>query len=134
MGFDGWYGYTPNTNDELHLPPELKDHSLLRNKAHNDLDRILDSVDKYYNDDKVIKICMSHFPPYSRNPQYRHMIANENYLTFICEKFDYFLIGHSHKDEEWKFKDCQIVNCGADYDKPQAKLIDIRKSIIETIV
>lgn len=133
MGFDGWYAYEPNTNDSSCMPFDLRDHSFMRRKAHDDLNKILDIKDKYYNDENVIKVCLTHFPSYTRNPQYRHMIANENYLPFICDEFDFLLIGHSHKDEEWSFRGCQIINCGSDYDKPQAKLIDLLTKEINTI-
>jgi predicted phosphodiesterase len=133
FGFDGWYGYKPITNDVLMIPDNLKDNSLLRNKAHDDLNNILNTVEKYYQDEGVIKICMTHFPPYTFQPQYKHMIANENYLKFIAEEFDYLLLGHSHRDEDWNFKGCRIINTGSDYDKPQAKIIDVVNGESETI-
>ena len=133
FGFDGWYGYTPNTNDELMIPDELKDHSLLRNKAHNDLNNILLQIDQYYKDEKIIKICLTHFPPYTFQPQYRHMIANENYLKFIAEEFDFLLLGHSHRDEDWYFKNCHIINTGCDYNIPQSKIVDVLTNNVKTI-
>lgn len=133
FGFDGWYGYSPQTNDVLMIPDVLKDNEILRNKAHDDLNKIFNSLDKNYKDKNMIKICMTHFPPYTFNPHYKHMIANENYLKFISEEFDYLLLGHSHKDEDWYFKDCHIINTGSDYDKPQAKIINVINNEIKTI-
>lgn len=133
FGFDGWYAYEPQTNDYLMIPDNLRDNVILRNKAHNDLNNVLNTLEKYYKDENVIKICMTHFPPYTFDQNYRHMIANENYLKFICEEFDYFLLGHSHKDEDWHFKDCRIINTGCDYDKPQAKIIDIVNDTVKKI-
>jgi predicted phosphodiesterase len=135
FGFDGWYGYEPITNDSAYMPPELRDHSLLRNKAHNDLNNILNKVEVKgsVKEDDRFKICITHFPSYTRNQSYRHMTANENYLGFICDNFDLLLIGHSHQDETWNFRKCLIVNCGSDYNNPKAKIIDTNTKFVETI-
>lgn len=133
FGFDGWYGYNPQTKDSLMMPYSLKDHKILRDKAHNDLNNIFDSLEKHYKDKNITKICVTHFPSYSFQSEYRDMIANENYLKFISEEFNYLLLGHSHQDEDWVFKDCRIINTGSDYDKPQAKIIDVINDIVETI-
>lgn len=61
------------------------------------------------------------------------MIANENYLPFICDVYNYFLVGHSHHDEDWHFRDCRIINCGNDYNKPKSKIINLENDTVTTL-
>lgn len=132
MGFDGWYAYNQSrTKDELYMPEMGFLSNKLRKKAHEDLNNILLDAENKYKD--KIKICLTHFPPYSFDKEYEDLIANKEYLKFICESFDYLLLGHSHQDEEWEFKDCKIINPGSDYDNMQAKMIDLSIGSVQTI-
>jgi predicted phosphodiesterase len=98
-------------------------------QAHKELDQILIDVDQH-KDKK--KICVTHFPPYSKDPKYEIYCANTNYLDFITDKFDLLVVGHSHQTEDWLSKSCRVVNAGTKFDsmsggynKPNFLIIDI---------
>jgi predicted phosphodiesterase len=148
VGFDGWYnkihpgarvftnqnpgGEFRETTDRSRLPPTTKgidSMSYLKDKAAEEVNELLNLNLVNYKH----KVLVTHFPPYTRNYKYRDMIADENLLPLICEKYSYLLVGHSHQDEEWNFKGCNIINCGNDYEKCQAKLIDLATSQVKTI-
>lgn len=138
FGFDGWYAYDPMTNDSLYMNKAavngLEIQQYLRSKAHNELNNILAEAESLSED--KIRICLTHFPPYTRNPAYKDMIANESYLGYICDVMDFLFVGHSHKDEDWFFRKARIINSGNDYDKPKCKIIDLsdKNSKAKTII
>ena len=142
IGYDGWYGSSNpgavidgsfrETTDNDKFPPQtdgMPSLDFLKQKAHDDLNSVL-----YYDKSNFKnKVCVTHFPPYSFNPIYRQMIADENSLPLLCEEFDYLLVGHSHQDEQWNFKGCEIINCGNDYQKCKAKIININTNEVKVI-
>lgn len=147
-GFDGWYkdlrpgckvftnnnpeGVFQETSDRLRLAPMTEgvdSMEYLKDKSLTEVNDLLNQDTTNYK----YKVLVTHFPPYTRNYKYRNMIADENLLPLICEKYNYLLVGHSHQDEEWTFRGCEIINCGNDYEKCQAKLIDLVTGEVKTI-
>jgi len=126
FGFDGYYKkIPPDTNDPINMPTTARDvpiHTYLNWKAHKKLDKILLDVEEYKEHKKI---CVTHFPPYSKQPSYAFMAGNFSYLDFIVEKFGHLIVGHSHQREDWTYRNCRIINPGSDYDKPKYTLISL---------
>lgn len=124
-GFNGWYCVSnPPTNDIYYMPKLEKGvhiHDDLSFMAHKSLEKILTESRNHSG----TKICVTHFPPYTFNPRYQTMCANENYLDMISENFNYFFVGHSHQNEGWEKNNCKIVNPGGDYNRPNYKIIEV---------
>lgn len=137
-GFNGWYGNAnPPTNDAANMPriyETAPTHAYLSHQAGKELDWIFGDIEKI--GEGVKKICVTHFPPYTKSPGYEAYCANESYLDFITEKFDLLLVGHSHREEDWinEFKGhtCRVVNPGTNFDqfsggynKPNFIILDV---------
>lgn len=124
-GFDGWYGNnSPPTNDSKFMPPYTQSMTTMEwfsRKAFRDLSDLLDSLDTV----KSKKICVTHFPPFTNDQRYIHFCANPNYLEVLCERFELLLVGHSHIECDWVFRDTRIVNSGSDYNKPKYKVLEL---------
>jgi predicted phosphodiesterase len=136
LGFDGWYNEVNlnylGTNDYKYLPEMIESapvHVYLRNKAEKDLDKLL-SVP---TDGKTV-VFMTHFPPFSESADYLRMCANPKFMDFICEKSNFFLVGHSHRQCDFIHKGCRVINAGIDdtlpdpkrrYDKPRYVVFEI---------
>lgn len=134
-GFNGWYGSAnPPTNDSINMalmyetaPAQV----YFSYQAGKELDKVLGEADQTSGK----KVCVTHFPPYTKNPAYEVYCANTSYLDFIAEKFDLLLVGHSHQQEDWyhpTHTNCRIVNPGTHFDvysggynKPNFVIIDI---------
>lgn len=148
LGFNGWYNTTPITNDSQNMAKMYEScpvHPYLSNKAAKDLDHVLREVEYKGRENKNIKkICVTHFPPYSKDSRYVGFCANPIYLNFIAEKFDILIVGHSHQQEDFveeieDFNDrgsfvhkIRCINAGTNfdnfsggYDKPNYKIIEI---------
>jgi predicted phosphodiesterase len=132
-GFNGWYNHpNPPTNDAINMCKmyETAPTGLYFSyQANKELEKILIDVDQHTIKKKV---CVTHFPPYSKNPNYEIYCANTSYLDFISEKFDLLIVGHSHQTEDWISNSCRVVNAGTNFDKfsggynkPNFLIIDI---------
>jgi predicted phosphodiesterase len=148
-GFNGWYNQTPpNTNDPGQMAKMYETcpaHVYLANKASKDLNWVLSEVELVEcENEKVKKICVTHFPPYSKQARYLGFCANPKYLNFIADKFDVLLVGHSHQQEDFieeveDFNDegtwintLRCINAGTEfdphsggYDKPNFKIFEV---------
>jgi predicted phosphohydrolase len=136
LGFDGWYNETNlsqlNTNDYKFLPQFIESapaHIYLKEKAHKDLDKLLNIP----TEGKTV-ITMTHFPPFSESPQYLIWCANPKYMDFITEKSHFFLTGHSHRQCDFVYQGCRVLNAGvneailpkeARYDKPRYVIFEV---------
>lgn len=141
-GFDGWYsGTDTGTNDASFMFPYHESCPIspfLSSQAYKCLDNAINLVnqDKYSN---FKKICVTHHPPYSKNPAYLKMCANPNYLKHITTSFDYLFVGHSHQTEDWINEEvvgnevfsCRVLNPGTDFDKNNHGYDNPRLGIIE---
>ncbi len=126
-GFDGWYaGFNPDTNDKDRMPflyPEKDAHAFMRDRADKAFDKILLDVDSFSLNKK--KMLVTHFPSYSINPIYQRYCANQTWFDFITEKFDYYVVGHSHQRERFLRGSCEIINSGSDYNNPKYQIINV---------
>jgi DNA repair exonuclease SbcCD nuclease subunit len=147
FGFNGWYAQ-PNapTNDASNMAKMYEScptMTYFSYQAGKDFDIMLYTAENL-NFSK--KICVTHFPPYSKNASYLPYCANPRYLDFITQNFDLLLVGHSHQQEDWinevdildpvignliTYK-CRVVNAGTNFDsfsggynKPNFKIIEI---------
>lgn len=125
-GFDSWYKTAnPPSNDYLFLPREINGasvHQYMMHRSYRSLDRIL-LESKEYSD--KIRLCVTHFAPYTKNPFYDGMCAPASYMEEITEQFHYFIVGHSHQDEDFIHNGCRVINVGSDYDKPKHKILEL---------
>lgn len=125
LGFNGWYGCSdPPTNDKRFMPLFEKNkpiHDFLAEVAYKKLSKIMAKVRNMSG----VKICVTHFPPYTFNPNYSTMCASSSYLDMICEEFNYFIVGHSHQKEDWQHLECRVINPGGDYNMPNFKIIEV---------
>jgi predicted phosphodiesterase len=108
-GFNGWYDeIPPRTNDINYMPKEHQSvpmNTWLRYNAQKQLDSALAWSEGIKEKHPGIKtLLMTHHPSYNFEPQWNFMSANFRWLPFIAEKFDYYCVGHSHKQEDWIYK------------------------------
>jgi predicted phosphodiesterase len=133
-GFNGWYGHSnPPTNDSKYMNPlyESAPTSLyLSNLAYKELDKIILDINTQH--DYKNKVCVTHFPPYSKDSRYEIYCANTSFINPIEENFDLLIVGHSHQTEDWNYKSLRIVNPGTyfdpmsgGYNKPKFVIIEI---------
>lgn len=133
FGFNGWYGHSnPPTNDSKYMNPQFESAPTslyLSNLAYRQLDRILVDVSNYQDKKKV---CVTHFPPYSKDSKYEIYCANTSFLDPIAENFNLLIVGHSHQSEDWNYNSLRVVNAGTNFDpisggynKPKFVIIDI---------
>lgn len=133
-GFNGWYNHpNPPTNDSSYMSPTYESapsNLYLSNLAYKKLDNIILETEK----NKSIKknVCVTHFPPYSKDSKYEIYCANLSFLDHIEENFDLLIVGHSHQTEDWQYNSLRIVNAGTffdkysgGYNKPKFVIIDI---------
>ena len=114
-GFDGWYADpNPPTNDKYYTPGGEDSFQLLKDKAKEDYEKVMKI--EVANCDH--KICMTHFPPFAER-EYHSFCANQYYLQPLTQKFDYLLVGHSHKACDFVVNGCRVINSGSDYNKPR---------------
>ena len=124
-GFNGWYGLSsPNTNDAANMPLMYESSPALvylSHEAGKELGFVLDEVEKIPF--PIKKVCVTHFPSYSHDPNHEIYCANISHMDFITDKFDLLLHGHSHQIEDWCAKSksstniCRVVNPGTIFDK-----------------
>jgi predicted phosphodiesterase len=129
-GFDGWYAYMDvPTNDHRFLPSfteGVPTHQWLQRRAVRDLGRVLDSPDLIsFGLKSYKKVCVTHFGPPIGDHAWPEMCASKQILEVVAEKFDYFLIGHSHQKVDQMVGNCRVINPGGDYNKPSYSLIEI---------
>ena len=129
-GFDGWYHYLPPpSNDHYFMPQFIKNcpaDQYLNYRAYKTLDAILLHLDELKISKPHLKtVCVTHHPPYNFDPVWLSMSANPQFMEVISEKFNYFFVGHSHKNEDWLKGSCRVVNAGSDYNRPNYKIIEV---------
>lgn len=127
-GWDGWYAqpeYSLPTNDHKWMPNNvagcptgvyLQDHS------RKQFQRVLDELEQPAR----ARIVMTHMPTVSGM-----LIGDERYngpayyWDFLIGKCDVYCFGHTHRAMDVVHQGIRILNCGADYDKPLAKVFSI---------
>lgn len=123
-GFDGWYYEVyPKTNDIKYMPVFCKGLNVseyLRDRAEKSFVNILNTEKQSEHE-----ILVTHFPPFTDNIRYLEYCANSSYYKFITERFNTFIVGHSHVACDYVKDSCRIVNSGSDYDKAVFKVITI---------
>jgi predicted phosphodiesterase len=125
FGFDGWYyRFDAPTNDGGMIVPYVGgDTSLIyhSHRAYKALDKILaEDMDKYRK-----TICVTHFPPFCKEPQWQAYNANPSFLEPIKEKFDVLCVGHSHRYRNDIEDGTHIINAGSGYDRPQYVVFEV---------
>lgn len=125
LGFDGWYYKDrPPTNDDLFIRNNIEGawfHTYLANRAHKQLEKILDTDTSQYR----AAICVTHMPSFAPDPIGIHFCANPKYVDFLSEKFDVVCMGHSHQYTDTIINGCRFINSGSHYDMPVAKVFEI---------
>lgn len=123
FGFPGWYGSEPLcSNDPYNMYKWVDSDSLLRQQSRECFeDAVVFARDSSFSP----KICVTHFPPYSMDPQWGGFCANQMYFDPLCEKFNYLIVGHSHQREDFFHKGCRVINPGSDYNKPKFVVLDL---------
>lgn len=147
FGFDGWYNeIPPNTNDITFMPKiynSVPIHTYLNWKASKELDKCLErSAELKHEQPGKKHILMTHHPSYSKQRGYESMCANPRWMPYIAEEFDFYLVGHSHQTEDWKYNtsdglhSIRCINAGTDtkrshgghgYDAPNFIIFDTEK-------
>lgn len=125
LGFDGWYHeINPPTNDMEQMIPYINStptHLFLSHKAHQDFEAVLSHDIEPYR----AAVCVTHFPPFSDDPRYQVFCANPRYYSFMTEKFDVLIVGHSHKQHDFVEDGCRVINAGSHYNKPRHVIFEI---------
>lgn len=134
LGFDSWYRtWNPPTNDKNWMPifhEGVPVHTWMGHRASQSLDRLLLTDTEAYR--KVV--CVTHFPPYTHDRDYEEFCAPAKYLNFLTEKADILCMGHSHKLDIQVINDCQMLNSGADYNRPRALIFDTETMKVDRMV
>lgn len=124
-GFDGWYcHYDPPSRDKSYMPPVVDGdptHQWMQRRAMQSLGRVLDTDLSTYRK----KVCVTHFTPPIGNSAWEEMSASPRLTNLISEKFDFFFVGHSHKEFDEMADNCRVINVGSDYNLPKFKVIEI---------
>ena len=127
LGMTGWYKETNlqalGTNDWKYMPESVESapiHMYLSYKAEKDLEKLLYTP----TEDKAV-VFITHFPPFTEDPQYEKYCANQKFMNFMTEKSDYLLVGHSHHACDFLKNDCRVMNCGSDYNDPKYVIFEI---------
>lgn len=121
FGFMGWYASaSAMTNDLFYVPCWTDTDAELRQRARNNFNTTINTPRRYKTE-----ICITHFPPYTKDFTYQEFCANQMYFDPLCEKFDYLIVGHSHQQEDFFHKGCRVINPGSDYNKPKFVVLDI---------
>ena len=124
-GHTGWYSNVEEigrvSNDGNFMPPRLEGKPLhlgMRLRADEEMEPILEQLDTL-NVPIRKKVWVSHFPVVNPHPTFGGR-ASDNWLL-TQYGFRYFLEGHSHI----KSTGPEQFNCGSDYGKPKAILVEI---------
>lgn len=119
VGWDGWYhDINVASNDASHMISYIEGgtaHMYHNRRAHRAFEKIVDMDLSMY--DK--RIAVTHMPPYTKDTGRKDMIANPMMLPIVKDKFDIFVMGHSHQYQNRIEDGCLLINCGSDYDKPK---------------
>lgn len=117
-GFNGWYNTEEPTivKDYLFIPSRNSyggpSFQVLKKRESDAFFKLLDKVDLVR--DKR-KICVTHFG-FTGDHTYEKYRANpRHYTSFIKEKFDVLIFGHSHQMVDQADGSCYLINPGADY-------------------
>lgn len=126
LGQSGWYTHpNPPTNDSYYLPTGA--HEMLRKRAHNQLHRDIDALDKIYEEDFHTVVFVSHFPVvkgFDYKGGFEDFSWSENISKFFIEHYNckYFLNGHAHQyhnGENFRYES------GSDYGNPEAHIVNV---------
>lgn len=146
-GFNGWYEEVPpNTNDSNFMPKYHESapiHSYLRYKAGKKVDECMEHAEEIKKKYPGIKtLLLTHHPSYNFEPEWAFMSANMRWMPFIAEHFDFYCVGHSHRQEDFIYKSpddnyMRCINAGScdiragqlkhRYNAPVIKVFDTEK-------
>lgn len=126
MGMNGWYNNpNPPTND-LNFMSQTIDgkptHDYLAQKAYNDLNKVLMTVDSFTATKKVF---LTHFPPLAEKEEDLLYSGNPRFLEEIKSSFDILIYGHTHEPVDKQDENLRILNAGAKYNFPDFKIISL---------
>jgi predicted phosphodiesterase len=132
-GWDGWYANPTrlNTNDFNFIPQYLTDEfgnirdtdSWLSARAYNGADTCIQDL-LIHNGPKVV---VTHMPclPGMGNPEYN---ANPRFGEQLVGHADVLVWGHSHTRTDITIQGTRILNCGADYNKPNHLFFEVNNA------
>lgn len=125
-GYNGWYANLNPPSNDLNFMPKwiegIPTHEFLNKKSHNDLNKLLYSLDKFQYEKAV---CLTHFPPFIDNPAYADFTGNPSHLPFLKESFNVLIVGHSHRTHDYVDEGLRIINSGAEYHFPRFIIVEI---------
>jgi hypothetical protein len=117
-GFDSWYGNpNPPSVDLEYIPYKtegIRTHDYLKKLGLDQLDMIPDRGGRYWCGENL-QIVVTHFD-FLNHP----MSGDIKWLDILNKKCDVLCVGHSHQRRYDTIMDMRIINCGSDYDKPNA--------------
>jgi predicted phosphodiesterase len=143
-GFNGWYDEIPPlTNDNAFMPKTHHGapiHQFLRWKAQKEIDKCLEQAAEIKIRYPGIKcLLMTHHGSYNFEKQWQFMSANLRWMEFIAQEFDYYCVGHSHRQEDFIYRspdgyhmrcinagscDTKLKQLGHRYNAPVIKIFD----------
>lgn len=123
-GLNGWYNVAnPPSNDSNWMPSFTNGsptHMYMQYVANQSLDKIL-----ALEIGNRKSVCVTHFCPPIEDDAWYDMCATPRLLEWIPQKYDMFVMGHSHKVVDQMIGKCRVINPGGDYDKPKVIIVEV---------